>query len=118
MKTEDQCVIIATETSNRWSAHFVIYISPGDCIFSSCIVGGGGGLVVKSCPTCAAPCTVCSLPGSFAHGISQARLLEWVSVPFQGIFPALGIQPRSPELQADSSLTELQGKPSCLGAYF
>ena len=24
----------------------------------------------------------CSLPGSFAHGILQARILEWVAVPF------------------------------------
>ena len=24
----------------------------------------------------------CSLPGSSAHGISQARILEWVAIPF------------------------------------
>ena len=24
----------------------------------------------------------CSLPGSFVHGILQARILEWVAVPF------------------------------------
>ena len=24
----------------------------------------------------------CSLPGSFVHGISQARILEWVAIPF------------------------------------
>ena len=24
----------------------------------------------------------CSLPGSFVHGISQARILEWVAMPF------------------------------------
>ena len=24
----------------------------------------------------------CSLPGSFVHGILQARILEWVVIPF------------------------------------
>ena len=24
----------------------------------------------------------CSLPGSFVHGILQARILEWVAIPF------------------------------------
>ena len=28
----------------------------------------------------------CSLPGSFVHGISQARILEWVAILLQGIF--------------------------------
>ena len=28
------------------------------------------------------PWTVCSLPGSPVHGILQARILEWVTVPF------------------------------------
>ena len=42
---------------------------------------GGGGLVTKSCPT---PCNSmdCSLPGSFVHGIFQARILEWVAIFF------------------------------------
>ena len=42
---------------------------------------GGGGLVAKSCPT---PCNSmdCSLPGSFVHGIFQARILEWVAICF------------------------------------
>ena len=26
--------------------------------------------------------TDCSLPGSFVHGILQARILEWVAIPF------------------------------------
>ena len=33
----------------------------------------------------------CSLPGSSVHGISQARILEWVAIPFiQGIFLTQG----------------------------
>ena len=40
---------------------------------------GGGGLVAKSCPTLAIPCTV-ALPGSSVHGILQARVLEWIAI--------------------------------------
>ena len=32
----------------------------------------------------------CSLPGSSVHGISQARILEWVVILSQGIFPTQG----------------------------
>ena len=28
----------------------------------------------------------CSLPGSSVHGISQARVLEWVAIAFSGLF--------------------------------
>ena len=28
--------------------------------------------------------TGCSLPGSSVHGILQARILEWIAVPFSG----------------------------------
>ena len=50
------------------------------------IAKGGGGLKVKvlvaqSCPTLCDP-RDCSLPGSSVHGILQARILEWVSIPF------------------------------------
>ena len=42
--------------------------------------GGGGGVVAQLCPT------LCDLidyspPGSSVHGILQARILEWVTVP-------------------------------------
>ena len=37
--------------------------------------------VAKSCPTLC-DCMDCSLPGSSVHGISQARLLEWVAIYF------------------------------------
>ena len=36
-------------------------------------------LVGKSCPTLCEPMD-CSLPGSSVHGISQARILEWVAI--------------------------------------
>ena len=37
-------------------------------------------LVAQSCPTLYDPMD-CSLPGSSVHGISQARIQEWVVVP-------------------------------------
>ena len=46
--------------------------------------------VAQSCPTLCDP-TDCSPPGSSVHGILQARVPEWVSVPFsRGIFPTQG----------------------------
>ena len=38
-------------------------------------------LVTQSCLT-RCDLMVCSLPGSSVHGILQARILEWVSIPF------------------------------------
>ena len=36
---------------------------------------------LQSCPTLSDPMD-CSLPGSSVHGISQARVLEWVAIAF------------------------------------
>ena len=38
-------------------------------------------LITKSCATLCNPMD-CSLPGSSVHGISQARILEWVAISF------------------------------------
>ena len=40
----------------------------------------------------------CSPPGSFVHGISQARILEWVA----GDLPDPGLEPESPPWQVYS----------------
>ena len=55
----------------------------------------------------------CSLPGSSVHGILQARLLEWVAIPFSrgSSRPDTGIKTGSPALQADSLPSETPGKP-------
>jgi len=45
----------------------------------------------------------CSLPGSSVHGILQARILEWVAIPFSRDLPNPGIEPGSPALKADFS---------------
>ena len=62
-----------------------------------------GGLKVKVrvaqlCPTL---CNLmdCSPPGSSVYGVLQARILEWVAIPFSSDLPNLGIEPRSPALQ-------------------
>ena len=36
------------------------------------------------------------------HGILQARILEWVAIPFSRGFPDPWIEPESPALQVDS----------------
>ena len=55
-----------------------------------------------------------SPPGSSVHGILWARILEWVAILFSRGSSHLGIEPRSPALQADSLLSESPGKPWCL----
>ena len=47
-------------------------------------------LITQSCPTLCNPVD-CSPPGSSVHGILQARILEWVAIPFSRGFS----QPRN-----------------------
>ena len=56
---------------------------------------------------------VCSPAGSSVHGIIQARILEWVGLPFPrlGDRPNPGIEPASPALQADYLPSKPLGKP-------
>ena len=53
-----------------------------------------------------------SPPGSSIHGILQARILEWVAIPFSRDLPDPGIEPMSPALPADSLTSEPPGKPN------
>ena len=47
--------------------------------------------VAQSCPTLSDPMD-CSLPGSFIHGIFQARVLEWGAIAFStGYMPSVEI---------------------------
>ena len=62
------------------------------------------------CPALCNPMD-CSPPGSFVHGIFQARILEWVAFPSPGDLPDPGIKLRSPALQADSLPSESWEKP-------
>jgi len=56
----------------------------------------------------------CSNPSSSIHGISQARILEWVQFPPQGDLPDPGIEPastESPALASEFYTNESPGKP-------
>ena len=48
--------------------------------------------VVQSCPTLCNPVD-CTVLGASVHGILQARILEWVAVPFSRDLPNLGWNP-------------------------
>ena len=50
-------------------------------------------------------------PGSFVHGIFQARILEWVVIPFSEDLPDQGLKPVSPALAGRFVATEPSGKP-------
>ena len=67
-------------------------------------------LVLQACPTLCNPMD-CILPDSSVHGIIQARILEWLPSLSPKDLPNPGIEPGSPSLQADSSLTELTRSP-------
>ena len=51
--------------------------------------------LLQSCPTLCHTMD-CSPPGSSVHGVVQARILEWVALPFSGDLPDPGIEPTSP----------------------
>ena len=52
----------------------------------------------------------CSPPGSSVHGISPARILEWVAISPPRDLPNPGIESGSLALQADSLPSEPPGK--------
>ena len=62
-------------------------------------------LVAQSCLTLCDPMG-CSPPDSSCPLILQARILEWVTIPFPGALPDPEIESGSPALQADSLPTE------------
>ena len=50
-------------------------------------------------------------PGSSVHGLSLARMLEWVAISFsRGDFPDPGIKPASPVLEGGFFTTDQSGK--------
>ena len=63
-----------------------------------------------ACLTLCDPITVaCQAPLSM--GFPKQEYWSGLPLPSPGCLPDSGIKPRSPELQADSLPTELQGKP-------
>ena len=67
-------------------------------------------LVAQSCLTLS-DSTDCSLPSSSVHGILQARILEWIAIPFSGGSSRPRDQTLVSASQADSLPIELQGSP-------
>ena len=67
--------------------------------------------VTQSCLTLCKP-MVSSPPGLSVHGILQARILEWVAIPFSRGSSNPGTKLGSPALQTDSLPSEPPGKPS------
>ena len=64
---------------------------------------------LQSCPTLCNPMDFL-LPDSSVHGIRQARILEWIAISSSRGSSHPGIEPRSPELQADALPSEPPGK--------
>ena len=52
----------------------------------------------------------CHPPGSSVHGISQARVQEWIAFPSPGDLPDTGIGPVSPTLAGGFFTTESPGE--------
>ena len=57
-------------------AYNINFIYSNRLVYCVCCV-----LVTQLCLTLCDPMD-CSLPGSFVHGILQARILEWVAISF------------------------------------
>ena len=69
--------------------------------------------VTQLCPTLYDPMD-CSLPGPSVHGISQARILEWIPISFSRGSSQARIKPTFPAWQADSLLQTHLGNPHLL----
>ena len=69
--------------------------------------------VAQSCPTLRNPMD-CSPPGSSIRGILQARILEWIAILLQGIFPSLESNPGLPHCRQIFYQLSHQGSPRIL----
>ena len=73
---------LITFTANKNPFHFYLKRCPTSSHTSSLpLLKSPCHVCALSCPTLCDP-TNCSPPSSSAHGISQARILEWVDIPF------------------------------------
>ena len=68
-------------------------------------------LVAQLCLTLCNPMDY-SPRGSSVHGISKARILEWVAISSPGDLPNPWIEPMPPVLQANSSPVSHQESPN------
>ena len=72
-------------------------------------LGGGGGLVTKSCLTLATSWTVV-YQAPLSTGFPRQKYCRGLPSPSPGDLPNPGREPRAPALQAVSLLMELPGK--------
>ena len=93
--TQDTVLLWKVEVSTGWASKKVWKVK---------------GLVAQSCPTLCDPIN-CSPPGSSAHGILQARILEWVAVPSSRGSSPRGDRTRVSCIAADSLPSGPLGKP-------
>ena len=99
-----------------WTAKLILlHRSQPKCPISICLAGF---LIICACvhtkllhlcPTLCDPMDG-SPPGSSAHRILQARILEWVAILFSKDIPDLSIEPGSPVLQVEFLPSEPPGK--------
>ena len=95
---------------HSWYRHSVWHMCISVCV---CVCG----VCAQSCLTLWDPMG-CSLPGSSVHGISQARILEWVVIPFfRGSSQARDRTCISLHWQVDSLPLSHLGSPSWWGQW-
>ena len=73
--------------------------------------------VAQSCPTSSDPVD-CSLPGSSAHGIFQARVLEWVAIAFSDTWDEYIPNFNSLDTQLKTDSRESPGSPTVWTLHF
>ena len=69
-------------------------------------------LITQPSPTLWDP-VHCSPPGSSVHGILQAKILEWVAIPFSRGSSWPGVKPKSPACRQILYQLSQPGKPPC-----
>ena len=83
-----QLILLLKELDN-WIIHKIMnqilfYDSDIYMCVCVCVVVWDVGLVIKSCLTLET--LDCNPPGSSVHGISQARILEWVAISLSSTY--------------------------------
>ena len=76
IRPQEKCLMIhnSVQKDSPLSGILVYLVLTISTLFCAC-------LVTQSCLTLCDPMD-CSLPGSSIHGFLQARILEWVAIPF------------------------------------
>ena len=98
------CVVVNKESFSVWTLEM------------SLTNYDGGGLVTKLCLTLVTAWNV-ARQAPLSMGFSRQEYWSGLPFPLPGDLPDPGIKPGSPALQADSSPTELWGKPTTNCSY-